>query len=65
MADNERVVTEEELKLSKRVLAESLLTLQACDDSTDDESKSRCIALQCAKAELAPTPACMDRQAKE
>lgn len=65
MAENERVVTEDELKLNKRVLAESLLVLQACDDSTDDDSKSRCIALQCAKAELAPTPACMDRQAKE
>ena len=65
IAENERVVTEDELKLSKKVLAESLLALQACSDSTDDESKSHCIALQCAKAELAPTPACMDRQAKE
>lgn len=65
MAENERVVTEGELKLSKKVLAESLLALQACGDSTDDESKSHCIALQCAKAELAPTPACMDRQANE
>jgi predicted RNA-binding Zn-ribbon protein involved in translation (DUF1610 family) len=65
MAENERVVTEGELKLSKKVLAESLLALQACGDSTDDESKSHCIALQCAKAELAPTPACMDMQAKE
>lgn len=65
MAENERVVTEDELKLSKRVLAESLVTLQACDDSGDDESKSRCIALQCARAELAPTPACMGGQEKE
>lgn len=65
MAENERVVTEGELMLSKKVLAESLLALQACGDSTDDESKSHCIALQCAKAELAPTPACMDMQAKE
>ncbi|WP_402720563.1 hypothetical protein [Janthinobacterium rivuli] len=65
IAENERIVTEDELKLSKKVLAESLLALQACSDSTDDESKSHCIALQCAKAELAPTPACMNRQAKE
>ncbi|PVX35237.1 hypothetical protein C8C92_1816 [Janthinobacterium sp. 78] len=65
MAQNERVVTEDELKLSQKVFADSLLALQACDDSTDDESKSRCIALQCAKAELAPTLTCMDRQAKE
>lgn len=65
MAENERIVTEDELKLSKKVLAESLLALQTCGDSTDEESKSRCLALQCAKAELAPTPACMDMQAKE
>ena len=65
MAENERVVTEDELKLSKSVLAESLLVLQACDDSTDDDGKSRCIALQCAKADLAPIPACMDRHAKK
>ncbi len=65
MAQNERVVTEDELKLSQKILAESLLALQACGDSANDESKSHCIALQCAKAELAPTPACMDMQAKE
>ncbi|QYG09099.1 hypothetical protein [Janthinobacterium sp. PAMC25594] len=65
MAENERVVTEDELKLSKKLLAESLLALQTCEDSTDEASKSRCIALQCTKAELAPTPACMDRQAKD